>query len=72
MSIDLYLFATLCSTISPIFLILGVAFSYMQKEYSDKVDHLIKASKTVPSIHAMIDQEIESKTARHGAIRGAF
>lgn len=31
-----------------------------------QVDHLIKASKTVPSIHAMIDQEIESKTVRHG------
>ncbi|KMZ56546.1 hypothetical protein ZOSMA_93G00100 [Zostera marina] len=64
--LDLYIFAARCSTISPVFQVFRVAFGFMQKEYSNKVDHLIKVSETVPSIQAMIDQEIESKTVRHG------
>ncbi|CAH9141199.1 unnamed protein product [Cuscuta epithymum] len=57
-------FSRACSLVSPLFACLGIAFKFAKHDYVAKVDDLVEASKSIATIRAMIDIDIEANCVR--------
>lgn len=64
--LELAPFSCACSLVSPLFRCLGIAFKFAEMDYVAKVDDLAKASKSIGTIQAMVDRDIESNCVRTG------
>ncbi|XWS67444.1 hypothetical protein CRYUN_Cryun04dG0006900 [Craigia yunnanensis] len=53
-----------CSFVSPLFGCLGIAFKFAEMDYVAKVDDLAKASKSIATLNAMLDRDIEGNCVR--------
>ncbi|XWS62387.1 hypothetical protein CRYUN_Cryun06bG0006300 [Craigia yunnanensis] len=57
-------FSRACSFVSPLFGCLGIAFKFAEMDYVAKVDDLAKASKSIATLNAMLDRDIEDNCVR--------
>ncbi|KAE8665826.1 Accelerated cell death 11 [Hibiscus syriacus] len=57
-------FSRACSFVSPLFGCLGIAFKFEEMDYVAKVDDLAEASKSIVTLNAMIDGDIERNCVR--------
>ncbi|GKV32084.1 hypothetical protein SLEP1_g40716 [Rubroshorea leprosula] len=59
-------FSRACSLVSPLFGCLGIAFKFAEMDYVAKVDDLAEASKSITTLQAMVDQDVERNCVRKG------
>lgn len=59
-------FSNACSLVSPLFRCLGIAFRFAEMDYVSKVDDLVEASKSISTLQAMMDGDIQSNCVRKG------
>lgn len=59
-------FSQACSLVSPLFRCLGIAFKFAELDYVAKVDDLAEASKSISSLPAMMDKDMEANCVRKG------
>ncbi|XWS40429.1 hypothetical protein CRYUN_Cryun18bG0140000 [Craigia yunnanensis] len=57
-------FSSACSFVSPLFGCLGIAFKFAEMDYVSKVDDLAEASKSIATLNAMLDRDIEGNCVR--------
>lgn len=57
-------FSKACSLVSPLFGCLGIAFKFAELDYVAKVHDLAEASKSIATLHALIDRDIEGNSVR--------
>ncbi|WOH12096.1 hypothetical protein DCAR_0831595 [Daucus carota subsp. sativus] len=65
-TMELAPFSNACSLVSPLFRCLGIAFRFAEMDYVAKVDDLVEASKSISTLQAMMDGDIESNCVRKG------
>ncbi|KAK8702568.1 hypothetical protein V6N13_020918 [Hibiscus sabdariffa] len=53
-----------CSFVSPLFGCLGIAFKFAEMDYVAKVDDLAEASKSIVTLNAILDRDIEGNCVR--------
>lgn len=58
-------FSHACSLISPLFGSLGIAFKFAEMDYVAKVNDLAEASKSIPKLHSLIDQDVQANSVRN-------
>ncbi|XP_022762691.1 accelerated cell death 11 [Durio zibethinus] len=59
-------FSRACSFVSPLFGCLGIAFKFAEMDYVAKVDDLEEASKSIATLNAMLDRDMEENCVRKG------
>lgn len=57
-------FSHACTLVSPLFRCLGIAFKFAELDYVAKVDDLAEASKSITTLHKMMDQDIQANCVR--------
>ncbi|KAA8514850.1 hypothetical protein F0562_018029 [Nyssa sinensis] len=57
-------FSHACSLVSPLFGCLGIAFKFAEMDYVAKVDGLAEASKSIATLRAMMDRDIQANCVR--------
>ncbi|CAK9309810.1 unnamed protein product [Citrullus colocynthis] len=57
-------FSRACSFISPLFGCLGIAFKFAEMDYVAKVNDLVESSKSIVSLQALLDKDIQSDCVR--------
>ncbi|WRX13396.1 Glycolipid transfer protein domain - like 1 [Theobroma cacao] len=57
-------FSRACSLVSPLFGCLGIAFKFAEMDYVAKVDDLAEASKSIATLNAMLDRDVEGNCVR--------
>ncbi|CAN4081996.1 unnamed protein product [Withania somnifera] len=57
-------FSHACTLVSPLFRCLGIAFKFAELDYVAKVDDLAEASKSIATLHKMMDQDIQENCVR--------
>lgn len=57
-------FSRACSLVSPLFGCLGIAFKFAEIDYVAKVHDLADASKSIVTLQALLDQDIQGKCVR--------
>ncbi|KAK8688153.1 hypothetical protein V6N13_086930 [Hibiscus sabdariffa] len=57
-------FSRACSFVSPLFGCLGIAFKFAEMDYVAKVSDLAEASKSIATLNAMLDRDIEGNCVR--------
>ncbi|KAB1222654.1 Glycolipid transfer protein [Morella rubra] len=57
-------FSRACSLLSPLFGCLGIAFKFAELDYVAKVNDLAEASKSIGTLQALLDRDIEANTVR--------
>ncbi|KAL4361115.1 hypothetical protein GQ457_04G031860 [Hibiscus cannabinus] len=57
-------FSRACSFVSPLFGCLGIAFKFAEMDYVAKVDDLAEASKSIVTLNAILDRDIEGNCVR--------
>ncbi|XVE94226.1 hypothetical protein REPUB_Repub01dG0263500 [Reevesia pubescens] len=57
-------FSRACSFVSPLFGCLGIAFKFAEMDYVAKVDDLVEVSKSIATLSAMVDRDIEGNCVR--------
>ncbi|KAB1200985.1 hypothetical protein CJ030_MR0G005443 [Morella rubra] len=62
--VELAQFARASSLILPLIRSLGIAFKFAELSYASTVNDLVKASKSIGTLQALVDGEIEANTAR--------
>ncbi|KAK6917083.1 Glycolipid transfer protein domain [Dillenia turbinata] len=58
-------FSHACSLISPLFGCLGIAFKFAELDYVAKVGDLAEASKSIATLQALVDRDVESNCVRN-------
>ncbi|CAJ2658020.1 accelerated cell death 11 [Trifolium pratense] len=58
-------FSRACSHISPLFGCLGIAFKFAEMDFVAKVNDLAEASKSIQTLHSLIDQDVQAKSVRN-------
>ncbi|EOX96970.1 Glycolipid transfer protein (GLTP) family protein [Theobroma cacao] len=61
---DVAPFSRACSLVSPLFGCLGIAFKFAEMDYVAKVDDLAEASKSIATLNAMLDRDVEGNCVR--------
>lgn len=59
-------FSQACSMVSPLFRCLGIAFKFAEIDYVAKVEDLAEASKSISSLPAMMDKDVEANCVKKG------
>ncbi|GAA0146211.1 transfer/carrier protein [Lithospermum erythrorhizon] len=62
--LELAPFSQACSHVSPLFRCLGIAFKFAELDYVAKVDDLLETSKSIVTVHVMMDQDIQANSVR--------
>ncbi|KAF5472569.1 hypothetical protein F2P56_009280 [Juglans regia] len=62
--VELAPFSGACSLISPLFRCLGIAFRFAERDYIAKVKDLAEASKSIGTLQALLERDIEANTVR--------
>ncbi|XP_057971334.1 accelerated cell death 11 [Malania oleifera] len=62
--VEVALFAHACSLVSPLFGCLGIAFKFAEMDYVAKVDDLAVASKSIVTLQALLQTDIEGNCVR--------
>lgn len=57
-------FSHACSLVSPLFSCLGIAFKFAEMDYVAKVRDLAEASKSVTTLQALLDEDIQANTVK--------
>ncbi|XP_068655219.1 accelerated cell death 11-like [Aristolochia californica] len=57
-------FSRACSNVSVLFSCLGIAFKFAELDYVAKVNDLLEASKSIGSLQAMLDHDVEQNRVR--------
>ncbi|WMV15559.1 hypothetical protein MTR67_008944 [Solanum verrucosum] len=57
-------FSHACTLVSPLFRCLGIAFKFAELDYVAKVGDLAEASKSITTLHTMMDQDIQANCVR--------
>ncbi|KAM5587493.1 accelerated cell death 11 [Rosa sericea] len=57
-------FSQACSLVSPLFGCLGIAFKFAEMDYVAKVHDLAEASKSISTLHVLVDRDMEAGTVR--------
>ncbi|KAG5622081.1 hypothetical protein H5410_007299 [Solanum commersonii] len=57
-------FSHACTFVSPLFRCLGIAFKFAELDYVAKVGDLAEASKSITTLHTMMDQDIQANCVR--------
>ncbi|KAL6198477.1 hypothetical protein ACLB2K_028266 [Fragaria x ananassa] len=57
-------FSRACSLISPLFGCLGIAFKFAEMEYVAKVHDLAEASKSISTLHVLLEKDVEAGSVR--------
>lgn len=58
-------FSRACSLVSPLFGCLGIAFKFAEMDYVSKVNDLSKASKSIATLQALLDHDMEANCVRN-------
>ncbi|KAF8391005.1 hypothetical protein HHK36_023305 [Tetracentron sinense] len=64
LDIEVAPFSHACSLVSPLFGCLGMAFKFAELDYVAKVNNLIDASKSIVTLQALLDRDIEQNSVR--------
>ncbi|KAL0011818.1 hypothetical protein SO802_006926 [Lithocarpus litseifolius] len=59
-------FSRACSLISPLFGCLGIAFKFAEMDYVAKVNDLVEASKSIGTLQAMVERDVQANTVKKG------
>ncbi|ESW19499.1 hypothetical protein PHAVU_006G130300 [Phaseolus vulgaris] len=59
-------FSHACALVSPLFGCLGVAFKFAEMDYVAKVHDLAEASKSIQSLHSLIELDVRGGTVKKG------
>jgi len=62
--LELASFSSACSLVSPLFRCLGIAFKFAELDYVAKVDDLVAASKSIITLQAMIERDVQASCVR--------
>ncbi|OWM71296.1 accelerated cell death 11 [Punica granatum] len=62
-------FSRACSLVSPLFGCLGIAFKFAEMDYVAKVNDLLEASKSINTLHTLIDLDVEGNCVRKAGSR---
>ncbi|CAN4080228.1 unnamed protein product [Withania somnifera] len=57
-------FSHACTLVSPLFRCLGIAFKFAEIDYVAKVDDLAEASKSITTLHTMMDEDIQANCVK--------
>ncbi|KAL3344953.1 hypothetical protein AABB24_024081, partial [Solanum stoloniferum] len=57
-------FSHACTLVSPLFRCLGIAFKFAELDYVAKVGDLAEASRSITTLHTMMDQDIQANCVR--------
>ncbi|XP_060193478.1 accelerated cell death 11 isoform X1 [Lycium barbarum] len=57
-------FCRACTLVSPLFRCLGFAFKFAEIDYVAKVDDLAQASKSITTLHTMMEQDVQANCVR--------
>ncbi|KAB1222628.1 hypothetical protein CJ030_MR2G003649 [Morella rubra] len=57
-------FSRACSLLSPLIGSLGIAFKFAEMDYTDKVNDLIEASKSISTLEALLESRYRANTVR--------
>ncbi|KAK9936906.1 hypothetical protein M0R45_013726 [Rubus argutus] len=57
-------FSQACSLVSPLFGCLGIAFKFAEMDYVAKVHDLAEASKSISTLHVLLDRDMEADCVR--------
>ncbi|PHT55657.1 Accelerated cell death 11 [Capsicum baccatum] len=63
-------FSHACTLVSPLFRCLGIAFKFAELDYIAKVDDLAEASKSITTLHKMMEQDIQANCVRRAGGSG--
>ncbi|KAH7544578.1 hypothetical protein FEM48_Zijuj01G0000700 [Ziziphus jujuba var. spinosa] len=63
--VDVASFCRACSLVSPLFGCLGIAFKFAEMDYVYKVRDLAEASKSITTLQAMLDRDIQADCVRN-------
>lgn len=58
-------FSRACSLVSPLFGCLGIAFKFAEMDYVSKVNDLSEASKSIATLQALLDHDMEANCVRN-------
>ncbi|KAL0011816.1 hypothetical protein SO802_006924 [Lithocarpus litseifolius] len=64
--VDVASFSRACSLISPLFGCLGIAFKFAEMDYVAKVNDLVEASKSIGTLQAMVERDVQANTVKKG------
>ncbi|XP_059438629.1 accelerated cell death 11 [Corylus avellana] len=59
-------FSRACSHVSPLFACLGIAFKFAEMDYVAKVNDLAGASKSIVTLQALLERDVEANAVRKG------
>ncbi|GKV32087.1 hypothetical protein SLEP1_g40718 [Rubroshorea leprosula] len=62
--VELAPFSHACSLVAPLIGCLGIAFKFAEMDYSAKVDDLAEAAKSITTLSAMVDRDVEGNCVR--------